>query len=62
MQTQSLPKFRVVVRGTNADGRRIRKVFTKAAATEGEAAMMVDEKEALKGIRDPYLTVLPPLH
>ncbi len=61
-QTNSLPKFRVVVRGNDETGRRVRRVLTTPAKDPGAAALQCDQDAAVRGLRNLYLTVLPPLH
>lgn len=62
----NLYPFRVVVRGTLGTGskaRRMRKVFTTAAADEASAAQLAQPRidKECKGFNDLYMTVLPPL-
>lgn len=61
-QAATTYKFRVVVRGTDATGRRVRRVLTTPARTHAEAALACDQDAAVKGLNNLYLTVLPPLH
>jgi len=63
MSNQNLQGFRVVIRGTTNEDKRVRRVRTAWAVNEGEAAMQVavEDKQVTVGLKDLYLAVLPPL-
>lgn len=53
--------FRVIVRGKFGD-KRVRRVRTVWAINEAVAAAELEnDKEIVKGLKDMYVTVLPPL-
>lgn len=60
-----LPGFRVVIRGvfgTGKKAKRVRRVRTVHAADAGVACMAVEkDKAAVAGLKDVYVSVLPPL-
>jgi len=57
--------FRIIVRGTDNEGARKRRVVTVPAVDYADASAQaeaaVQERAALKGLNNLYLTILPPV-
>lgn len=62
-QAQALAAFRVVVRGNNKDGKRIRRVKNVMAADANDAAVKGEAMAMtlIEGLTNPYFNVYPPV-
>ena len=61
--TNNLFSFRIVVRGTNNEGKRVRRVRHVQAADYAGADLALSKNgaEYSKGLKNVYANVLPPL-